>query len=902
VQFEDPVSDDPQDPQTPGGGAQPPEGGNFTSINIEDEVRSSFLAYSMSVIISRALPDVRDGLKPVHRRILYAMNQEGLLPNRRYSKSAGVVGEVLKHYHPHGDSAVYDSMVRMAQDFSLRYPLVDGQGNFGSIDGDPAAAYRYTEARLAPLAQEMLRDIDRETVDFQPNFDGQMLEPIVLPSRLPNLLANGSSGIAVGMATNIPPHNLRELGAAIVHQARNPNCTMDDILAIIPGPDFPTGAMLCGTEGVRSYYQTGRGHLTLRARADFEETKRGERIVVTEIPYQVNKSALLERMADLVREGRIEGIVDLRDESNREGMRIVVELRRDANRDVILNQLYKMTPLQTTFGVNLLALVNGRPETLSIQACMNHFLTFRREVVIRRTIYDLAQAEARAHILEGFEIALDNLDEIIALIRASDSANAAREQLIVRFALTERQAQAILEMRLRALTALEREKILNELQELRAKIADLKALLASDELILEVVIEEIEEVTEKYGDERRTEITVPIDGITNEDLIVEEDMVVTLSHLGYIKRNPVTQYRAQRRGGKGARGMTTRDEDFVQHLFVASTHAYVLFFTNKGRVHWIKVHALPQLGRAARGKAIVNVLNLASDEVVQTMLPVRSFEKAENEDDNYILLSTRNGLIKKTQLSSFANPRRAGIIAINLTDGDELIAVGRTNGSNEIILATKAGKSIRFGEHEVRPMGRGAAGVRGIALNDTDKVVGMEILSPDATILTVTENGYGKRTPLEDYRIQRRGGQGIIAIRANERNGNVVGIAQVVERDELMLITSGGKVLRCPVNSISTMGRATQGVRVMNLDRGEKIVSVEPIAESQFEAAVEEEGDEGSVAPVTPDDADAVDDLEVVADDAADSATETGAETDTDAESDAGDVDDGDGGDDDVDK
>ena len=831
------MSDNPQDFEGTVDGGDPPAGGNLTPVNIEDEVRTSFLAYSMSVIITRALPDVRDGLKPVHRRILYAMNQEGLLPNRRYSKSAGVVGEVLKHYHPHGDSAVYDSMVRMAQDFSLRYPLIDGQGNFGSIDGDPAAAYRYTEARLAYIAREMLRDIDRETVDFQPNFDGQMLEPVVLPARFPNLLANGSSGIAVGMATNVPPHNLRELTSAIVYLARNPDCTLDDILERIPGPDFPTGALLCGTEGVRSYYKTGRGHLTLRARAEFEETKRGERIVVTEIPYQVNKSALLERMAELVRNGRIEGIVDLRDESSREGMRIVVELRRDANRDVILNQLFKMTALQTTFGVNLLALVNGRPETLPIQACMNHFLSFRKEVVIRRTIYDLAQAEARAHVLEGFEIALDNLDEIISLIRASDNANDARSQLMVRFTLTERQAQAILEMRLRALTALEREKILNELRELREKIGELKTLLASDELVLDVVIEEIEEVGKQFGDDRRTEITVAVDGISNEDLIVEEDMVVTLSHLGYIKRNPITQYRAQRRGGKGSRGMVTRDEDFVRHLFIASTHAYVLFFTNKGRVHWIKVHALPQLGRAAKGKAIVNVLNLQPEEVVQTMLPVRSFDDVESD---FILLSTRNGLIKKTALSSFANPRRAGIIAINLTDGDELIAVGRTTGQNDVILATQGGKSIRFSEAEVRPMGRSAAGVRGISLNGEDKVVGMEILSPDATIFTVTENGYGKRTPLDDYRVQKRGGQGIIAIRTNERNGQVVGIQQVVEADELMLITSGGKVLRCPVSTISTMGRATQGVRVMNLDSGESVVSVERLAESSIDPANDE--------------------------------------------------------------
>jgi DNA gyrase subunit A len=840
------VSDDPNAPneyEEPEGGGTPPGDGNLTPINIEDEVRSSFLAYSMSVIISRALPDVRDGLKPVHRRILYAMQQEGLLPNRRYSKSAGVVGEVLKHYHPHGDSAVYDSMVRMAQDFSLRYPLVDGQGNFGSIDGDPAAAYRYTEARLAALAQEMLRDIDRETVDFQPNFDGQMEEPIVLPARLPNLLANGSSGIAVGMATNIPPHNLAELGAALVHQARHPNCPVDEIIERLPGPDFPTGALLCGTDGVRSYYQSGRGHLTLRARTEFEETKRGERIVVSEIPYQVNKSALLERMADLVREGRIEGITDLRDESSREGMRIVVVLRRDANRDVILNQLFKMTPLQTTFGVNLLALVNGRPETLPIQQCMNHFISFRREVVIRRTIYDLAQAEARAHILEGFEVALDNLDEIIALIRASATAADARAELMTRYALSERQAQAILEMRLRALTQMERDKILDELRELRQKIADLKALLASDAKILDVVVEEIEEVTEKYGDERRTEIVGPIDGISNEDLIVEEDMVVTLSHLGYIKRNPITQYRAQRRGGKGSRGMATRDEDFVRHLFVASTHAYVLFFTNKGRVHWIKVHALPQLGRAAKGKAIVNVLNLQEDEVVQTMLPVRDFNEV---DGDYILLCTRKGSIKKTALSQFANPRRAGIIAIKLSDDDELIGAGRTGGENEVIIATSDGKSIRFPESDVRPMGRTASGVRGIALGGNDRVVGMEILSPGASILTVTRNGYGKRTPLDDYRVQKRGGQGIIGIRANERNGEVVGVEQVVDSDEIMLITSGGKVLRCPVDTISTMGRATQGVRVMNLDPGEQIVSVERLVESTVDQPSEEGGDSES--------------------------------------------------------
>ena len=846
------MSDEPNDPNDGEGVLPPTPDNSFPTLNIEDEVRQSFLAYSMSVIISRALPDVRDGLKPVHRRILYAMNQAGLLPSRPYSKSAGVVGEVLKHYHPHGDSAVYDSMVRMAQDFSLRYPLVDGQGNFGSIDGDSAAAYRYTEARLARLAEELLRDIDRETVDFQPNFDGQMEEPIVLPARFPNLLANGSSGIAVGMATNIPPHNLSELTAALVLEANNPDCTLDELLEVMPGPDFPTGAMLCGTDGIRSYFATGRGHLTLRAKAEFEDYKRGIRIVITEIPYQVNKSLLLERIADLVKDGRIEGISDLRDESSREGMRVVIELKKDVSEDVILNQLYKMTPLQTTFGVNLLALVNGRPQTLSIKQALGHFLEFRKEVVIRRAIYDLAQAEARAHILEGFAIALDHLDEIIALIRAAANAASAREQLMERYTLSERQAQAILDMRLRALTAMERQRVLDELAELRLKIDDLKALLASDERILEVVLNELREVEAKYGDERRTELTQAIDGITNEDLIVEEDMVVTLSHLGYIKRNPVTLYRAQRRGGRGAKGMATREEDFVRHLGVASTHAYLLFFTNMGRLHWLKVHELPQLGRAAKGKAIVNVLQLQEHEQVQTMLPVRSFEDAAGE---FIVLSTRQGVIKKTSLSAFANPRKAGIIAINLYDGDELISVGRSSGSDDVLLATRAGKSIRFNESDARAMGRTATGVRGIALSEGDQVVGMEILTGEAQILTTTERGYGKRTPLDDYRPQKRGGQGIINIRANNRNGPVIGIAQVVDDDDVMLITDGGKVLRCPVGGISSMGRATQGVRVMRLDEGENLVSIARLAEEDISPDDDdpdgnEDGSEVTGAPV----------------------------------------------------
>jgi DNA gyrase subunit A len=719
-------------------------------------------------------------------------------------------------------------MVRMAQDFSLRYPLVDGQGNFGSIDGDSAAAYRYTEARLRPVAEEMLRDIDRETVDFVPNFDGSVQEPVVLPTRFPNLLANGSSGIAVGMATNVPPHNLRELVDALVLEARNPDCTLDDLLEKIPGPDFPTGATICGSEGIRSAYATGRGLLTVRARAEFEETKKGQRIVVSEIPFMVNKASLLERIADLVRGGRIDGVTDLRDESNRQGMRIVIELRRDAPEEVVLNQLYKQTPLQSTFGVNLLALVNGRPQLLSLKEALRHFIDFRGQVVVRRATYDLAQAEARAHLLQGFDIALENLDEVIALIRGSQSTAEARAALIGRFELSELQANAILDMRLRALTQMERQRVLDELEGVRAKISALEELLGSDERVLDVIIEEIEEIRERFGDERRTELGQAVEGLSTEDLIVEEDMVVTVSHLGYIKRNAVTQYRAQRRGGKGVKGMEARDEDFVSRLFVASTHAYILFFTTRGRVHWLKVYELPQLGRAARGRALNNVLQLAAGERVQATLPVRSFEEAENA---YVVLGTRKGVVKKTRLSAYSNPRRGGIIAINLDSEDELIAAISTNGSQQVLIASKNGKSIRFPETGVRPMGRTAAGVRGMMLAPGDEVVGMEILSPGATILTVTEFGYGKRTPLEHYRLQNRGGQGVITIRTTARNGKVMRVAQVVDDDEVMLITDGGKVLRCRVSGISTMGRATQGVRVMDLGQGEKLVSMARLAE-----------------------------------------------------------------------
>jgi DNA gyrase subunit A len=836
------VADDlnpPEPPEVQAPPSPPPPGGELP-VNIEDEVRRSFLDYSMSVIVSRALPDVRDGLKPVHRRILYAMQDEGLLSTRPYSKSAGVVGEVIKHYHPHGDQSIYDAMVRMVQDFSLRYPLVAGQGNFGSVDGDTAAAYRYTEARLAPVGEELLRDIDRQTVDFGPNYDGHTEEPLVLPTRFPNLLANGSAGIAVGMATNVPPHNLNELVEALRLEARNPDCSLDDLLEKMPGPDFPTAGLICGSEGIRSAYATGRGQLTLRARAEIEQNKNAERIVVTEIPYMVNKASLVERIADLVREGKIDGVTDIRDESDRRGIRVVVELRKDAPGEVILNQLYKQTPLQTTFGVQMLALVEGRPKLLSLKEALRHFLDFRREVVARRAAYDLAQAEARAHILEGFAIALEQLDRVIAIIRGAEDANAARLALQGELGLSERQAQAILDMRLRALTALERQKVLDELEELRRTIADLKALLASDERILDVVMTELDEIKEQYGDERRTELTGAVEGLTTEDLIVEEDMVVTVSHLGYAKRNAITQYRSQRRGGKGLRGMDTREEDFVERLFVASTHATILFLTNKGRVHWKKVYELPQLGRAARGKALVNLLQLGEGERVQGALPVRQFDDGAEEN---VLIATRRGVIKKTPLMAYSNPRRGGIIAVNLEEGDEVIGASRTNGSQEVILATKRGKSIRFPESQARPMGRTATGVWGIRLQEGDEVVGMEILSPGATILTVTANGYGKRTPLEDYRVQHRGGQGIITIRTTARNGDVVGVVQVVDDDQVMLITDGGQVLRCRVSGISTMGRATQGVRLMNLEAPEKIVAVARLAER------EDAGDTREVVP-----------------------------------------------------
>jgi DNA gyrase subunit A len=810
----------------------PPNPPSAVPVNIEDEMRRSFLDYSMSVIISRALPDVRDGLKPSQRRILVTFNDLNLTNDRPYRKCAKIAGDVSGNYHPHGESVTYPTIVRLAQPFSMRYPLVDGQGNFGSIDGDEPAAMRYTEARLTRIAAEMLADLGRDTVDFVPNYDNTRTEPVVLPAQLPNLLINGSTGIAVGMATNIPPHNLREVVDALVLVARNPLATVDDVLELLPGPDFPTGAMICGDTGIRQAYRTGRGLLAVRARADFEDQRGGRRaIVVTEIPYAVNKAAMIEKIADLVRDGRIDGISDIRDESDRRGMRVVIELRKDAPEDVILNQLYKLSPMQTTFGVNLLALVRKRPKTLSIVEMLGHFLDFRREVVRRRAAYDLRQARERAHILEGFAIALDHLDEVIATIRRSDSPATARAALMDSFELSERQAQAILEMRLQRLTGLERQRIIDDLAEVRALIAELESLLASEEKVTEKVVEELEEIKRKYGDDRRTELARAVEDFTTEDLIAEEDMVVTISHAGYAKRSAVTQYRAQRRGGKGKTGMGTRDEDFVSTLFVASTHASMLFFTNRGRVHWLKVYELPELGRAARGKALVNLLGLVPGEQISQILPVRGFDEG-----GYVILATRNGLIKKTDLAAYSNPRRGGIIAINLAEGDELIGAARTNGQGEVLVATHGGKSIRFHESQVRSMGRTAAGVRAITSRAGDYAIGMEILQPGMTILTVTERGFGKRSPLEDYRDQNRGGQGIITIKTTARNGSVVGILQVNDDDEVMLVSDGGKILRLKVKGIPTMGRNTQGVRVMETSGDERVVSIARVAEREEES------------------------------------------------------------------
>lgn len=795
-------------------------------VNIEEEMKVSYLDYAMSVIIGRALPEVRDGLKPVQRRILYAMFREGLLPGKKYSKCAGVVGEVLKKYHPHGDTAVYDALVRLAQDFNMRYPLVDGQGNFGSIDGDPPAAYRYTEARLARIAEELLADIDKETVDFSPNFDETTEEPRVLPSRIPNLLINGSSGIAVGMATSIPPHNLREVVDGLMMLLDNPDATIDDLMTAIKGPDFPTGGVIYGVEGIKEAYTHGRGLIKVRARARVErEHKGGESIIIGDIPYQVNKARLIEKIAELVRDKRIEGISDIRDESDRDGIRIVLELKRGEIAQVILNNLYKHTQMESTFGIIMLALVGGQPHILNLKKLLSYFLQHRRDVVIRRTRYELRRAEEKAHILEGLKIALDHLDEIIALIRASKGPEEARQGLMSSYPLTEVQAQAILDMKLQRLTGLEREKIVNEYRDTLKEIERLKAILGSDALVSQIIKDELLETKERYADERRTEITHQTGEITMEDLITEEEMVITLSHQGYIKRNPLSAYRSQRRGGKGLIGMETKEEDFVEQLFIGSTHDYMLFFSNLGRLYWLKVYQIPEVGRAAKGKALVNLLSITEGERITTALPVRDFK------EGYLVMFTKNGLVKKTMLDEYSNPRGKGIIAVSLEEGDELIAVRRTDGKSDLIIGTREGLAIRFNEEDVRPMGRTAKGVIGVRLQKGDEVVSAEVVEANTTLLTVTEKGLGKRTGLDEYHVQGRGGRGVISIKITPKGGKAVGLMQVRDEDEVVMITNSGKLIRTIAENISIHGRNTQGVKLMDVEAEDKIVGMGRVAE-----------------------------------------------------------------------
>jgi DNA gyrase subunit A len=803
-------------------------------------MKRSYLDYAMSVIIGRALPDIRDGLKPSHRRVLYGMRLMGLASNRAYRKSAKIVGEVMGNFHPHGDSAIYDTLVRMAQDFNLRYRLVDGQGNFGSIDGDPPAAMRYTEARLRALAETLMVDLDKDTVDFVPNYDETTEEPTVLPAPFPNLLVNGASGIAVGMATNIPPHNLGEVIDSVIWAIEHPEATADQKLAamwrIIPGPDFPTGGVIIGRAGIAQAYRSGRGSVIVRAKTEIETSKKGDRtsIVVTEIPYQVNKARLIEKIAELVREKTIEGIADLRDESDRDGMRIVIDLKRGEVPDVVLNNLYKHTALQSSFGIIMLAIVGGRPRVLSLVEMIDLFVEFRRDVVRRRTEFDLRKAEARAHILEGLKIALDHLDEVIALIRASRSPAEARDGLVAAFGLSVIQAQAILDMQLQRLTGLERQKIEDELAEVLKTIERLRAILASERLLMEIVVAELREVREKYADARRTEITDESGEFRIEDLIADEDVVITVTHTGYVKRTAVTNYRNQQRGGKGRIGMRFREEDFVDHLFIASTHAYLMVFSDRGRAYWLKVHAIPDVGPDGKGKAIANLVSMADGEKIASLLAVKAWE-----EDKFVFLGTRKGIVKRTPLSAFQNPRAGGIIAMGVEDDDAVIAVLTTDGTGEILVGTHDGMAIRFPETDVRAMGRTAYGVKGISLREGDSVVAMEAVAAGGggTVLTVCENGYGKRTDLDEYRVQSRGGVGIISIHTTSRNGRVVGVAYVRGEDELMLITQLGKVLRMPTSGIRAIGRATQGVRLIEIESEDRVVSVARLAEREDETA-----------------------------------------------------------------
>jgi DNA gyrase subunit A len=801
-------------------------------VPIEEEMRKSYLDYAMSVIIGRALPDIRDGLKPVHRRVLYAMSELGLTWNRAYKKAARVVGEVLGKYHPHGDSPVYEALVRMVQEFSLRYPLVDGQGNFGSIDGDPPAAMRYTECRLAKIAHEMLADIEKATVDFVPNFDESLQEPTVLPTRLPNLLVNGSSGIAVGMATNIPPHNLREVVDGLVLVIDDPDVTIDKLMTVITGPDFPTHGYIYGAGGIRDAYTTGRGAITLRAKAHAEKMRGGrEAIIVTELPYQVNKASLIEKISELKREKKLDGIAEIRDESNREGIRVVLELSRDEIPQIILNQLFKHTQMQTTFGIIMLALVDRRPQVVSLKQMLEAFVRFRREIVIRRTRHDLARAEERAHILAGLRKAVEHLDLVIRLIRQAESPDAARDALMRQLQLSEIQAKAILDMRLQRLTQLERHKVVEEHEQTLALIAELTGILASEQKVMAIIRQELLALKDEYGDERRTEILTETTELTIEDLLADEEMVVTITRSGYIKRTHVEAYRSQRRGGKGVSGMETKEEDIVEDLFVASTHSYLLFFTNLGKVHWLKVHEIPEGGRAAKGKAMVNLLSLGESERVATCVPVRDFATG-----GYVLFVTRQGKVKKTDLEAYSHPRAGGIQAIGLEAGDEVIKVCRTDGNREVMIATKLGMGLRFAEDEVRPMGRGAAGVRGIEVEDDDQVIAADVAQEGVSILTVTERGYGKRTPLEEYRLQGRAGKGIIDIKTGGRNGNVVGMLQVRETDDVLVVTTKGKIIRIHAADVSSQGRNTWGVRIIDLEADDRVGSVARVEAEQSPA------------------------------------------------------------------
>jgi DNA gyrase subunit A len=817
---------------------------------IDDEIKESFINYSMSVIVSRALPDVRDGLKPVHRRVLYAMNELGLVPGRPYKKSATVVGDVLGKYHPHGDQSVYDALVRMVQDFSLRYPLVDGQGNFGSVDGDPAAAYRYTESRLTRIAVEMLADIDKNTVDFAPNFDDRLEEPTVMPSGLPNLLVNGSSGIAVGMATNIPPHNLREVSAAVIAMIDDPEMTVETLRSLVSGPDFPTGAFIYGRAGIKDYIETGRGKIVMRARAVIEENDKGTKsqIVINELPYQVNKARLVEDIAHLVRDKKLEGISDLRDESDRDGMRVVIELKRDAIPRVVLNQLYKHTTMQSTFGVIMLALVPDPitrrlvPKVMGMLEVIRHYIAHRHEVIVRRTQFDLGKAQDRAHILEGLKIAVDNIDAVIKVIRGSDDSESASKELQQRFKLTEKQAEAILNMRLAKLTGLEIEKLEEELKEVHALIKDLQSILDSKPKRLLLMKDELKTVVEAYGDERRTTITADEGEFTIEDLIADEEMVVTISHSGYIKRTSITTYRKQRRGGKGLQGSDLKAEDFIEHLFIASTHEYILVFTQDGRCFWLKVHEIPQVGRAAKGKPIVNLINVSPDTTIAAFVPVKKFT-----DDEFLLFCTRNGTVKKTALSEYSNVRVTGVKGIKVEDGDELINVQVTSGTNDIVLATKHGQSVRFHESDARAMGRDTTGVKGVELGEGDRVIGMVVIKREATLMVVTEKGLGKCSQIDEYRVQKRGGKGIKTVNRTEKTGDVVALLEVLAEDEIMLITRGGQIIRSPVKGVRVAGRNTQGVKLINLEMGDLITAVARVVpdENDKDGEGEMEGEEG---------------------------------------------------------